>query len=117
MMCALSFNGCSDSDSNQPGPAANVQGDWKVTVNHEDRTVNSVEWTLTQVGSGLKGTYRTVSSEVRIMGTIFENQLSLVADTPEMPVFVGTITDNNNIVGSLTVSEGSVSGTWTASRP
>lgn len=117
LVSALSFTGCSDSDSDQPGPAANVQGDWKVTIKYDDQTASSVEWTLTQVGSGLKGTYRTAAVEVRIMGTIFDNQLSLVADTPEMPVFVGTITDNNNIVGSLTVSEGTKPGKWTATRP
>ena len=117
LACALSFTGCSDTDNEPFGPAVNVQGEWTVAVTYSDGSSSTAEWTLIQVGSGVKGTYKTIADEVTVMGTVFENQVSLVVDLPDMPVFVGTVTDNNNMAGSRVLAEGATPGTWTAIRP
>lgn len=117
MTSVLSFVGCSESDGDEPGPAANVQGDWELTVTYETGSTLNADITLTQVGSGLRGTYKTMDDEATVMGTIFENQITLVVDLADMPIYVGTVTGNNDMAGNRAVAQGMAPGTWTAKRP
>ncbi len=108
LLLGLTLTGCDDSDDDDDVAAAatvDVTGNWNVTVTGEEGL--TAVMSLTQSGNAVTGTFTVpgMDGSLSMSGTVSGNTLRLT--------MVTDIDDNASVTLNGTVTDNTISGTWT----